>query len=162
MRTYTSIGQSSAVKIIICLVLVAAVLVGAGIFMFMASTKAHENGKVFIDTEAVIEKIIEGEDDTDTAYVKYIVDGKEYNNVQYSGYTSSMKVGDTVTIEYNRDNPSEIRNDLPALIAYVFWGIAGLCLLGVLFIFILAFANRGKKSDFIAAMNQGTIEEVKR
>ncbi|MBQ6569575.1 MAG: DUF3592 domain-containing protein [Clostridia bacterium] len=165
MKTSVSIFQGSAVKTIIALFIGAIITIGIGTAMYL-SNKA-DSKKVYIETEAVIENIIEEYDSADeeyeyTVYVKYVVDGKQYSNIQYPGYSSSMKIGDTVTVEYNRDNPSELRNEIPSFIAYVLFGIGGLCLLGVLFIFILAFANRGKKSDFEAAINQGAIEEVKR
>jgi hypothetical protein len=48
-----------------------------------------------------------GKDCRYTAYVKYIVDGKEYER-DFRYYSSGMYTGEVVTVYYNPDNPGEI------------------------------------------------------
>lgn len=75
-----------------------------------------ENTKNYAKTEAIVSKVELFEDEyydgdthheaTYTVFVKYTVDGKEYNE-EY-GVFYNYKVGDKVTISYNPSNPSEI------------------------------------------------------
>lgn len=100
------------------------VLIVFSIFAFMNNEKTKNYPK----TEAVVSKTELYEDaytDADgnrveatyTVYVKYTVDGVEYEEVygQFSGY----KVGDKKTIVYNPSNPKEISDPPSMILAFI-------------------------------------------
>ena len=92
-------------------------LIGAGIILIIfgciVRSFAKDNAN-YIKTYAVVTKTelfeeADGENDTEalyTVYVKYTVDGTEYEE-EY-GVFSGYKVGDQVTISYDPKNPAEI------------------------------------------------------
>jgi len=94
------------------------------------------NTKDYIKTEAVVsrtelaeEEYYDGENHheaTYTVYVKYTVDGMEYDE-EY-GVFSEYKVGDKVTISYNPNNPSEVAqpNTFVLPLVLIVLGIASL------------------------------------
>lgn len=62
-----------------------------------------------------VENIYNDEEDLDkeeydyTVYVDYEVDGKEYKNIEYDSYDSSMKIGEKIEINYDPNDPSKIQ-----------------------------------------------------
>ncbi len=106
------------------------ILIVVGGFMFFGI----KNTKDYIKIDAVVSKTELYQDayyDNDThydatytVYVKYTVDGKEYNE-EY-GVFSGYKAGDRVTISYNPTNPSEIAQPINMI-----WPIA-LLVLGII------------------------------
>ena len=84
------------------------------IFLAIASAFskiAEEQGKTYLPTEAVITEIkitrnCEGETSYHP-YIKYTVDGKEYNT-ELDFYSSSMHEGQTITILYHPEKPTRI------------------------------------------------------
>lgn len=57
-----------------------------------------------------------------TVFVDYEVDGQKYEHTQYGSYSSSMKVGDTVNIFYNPEEPEHIQAEGFKTIPYVIGG----------------------------------------
>lgn len=60
-----------------------------------------------VNIKGTIEKISFSGTNHPTAYVKYKVNGKEYER-SLPNYNSGMKVGKTVSFYYNKENPGEI------------------------------------------------------
>lgn len=109
------------------------ILIAFGICMFIINT----NNKNYIKIEAVVSKIelIEEShyDANDTyveatynVYVKYNVDGKEYN--EELGEFSTYKENDRITIYYNPDDPSQITQTKSLIlpIAFIIGGCVSL------------------------------------
>lgn len=67
-----------------------------------------------------------------SVFVDYEVDGQKYEHAEYGSYSSSMKVGDTVGVYYNPEEPEHIQAEGFRTIPYVIGG-AGVAavLLGV-------------------------------
>lgn len=63
-----------------------------------------------------------------TVFVDYVVDGKEYKHVQFDSYDSSMKVGQTINIKYDLNDPSKIQsqNGMLFIIAFIIIGFAAI------------------------------------
>ncbi len=84
------------------------IIVAFGILYSHESTKDE-----YATTKATITRIEPYRDrDGDTSYdvyVKYTVDGKEYESYLYY-YSSSMSVGDVETVYYKIDNPAKLRS----------------------------------------------------
>jgi len=89
------------------------ILVTFSVFVF----NSVDHAKNFIKTEAIVTRAdlyedayVDGQgnhqDATYTVYVKYTVDGTEYEE-EY-GVFSNYRAGDKVTISYNPDDPKEI------------------------------------------------------
>ena len=96
-------------------------------------------------TEAVITKIEQTDQrlqDDGTyeysyqVYVSYEVGEQTYNDIEYSSYDSSMKVGDKITITYNEENPSEIGDPNGKTMIYIFLGISSAAILGAIIWFV--------------------------
>lgn len=60
-----------------------------------------------------------------TVFVDYTVDGKEYKHVEYGAYSSSMKVGQSVEIKYDVNDPSKIQSPGGKTIIIVFMILGG-------------------------------------
>lgn len=108
-------------------------LIVFSIFVFMSNNKTRNWPKA----EAVVSKVVLYEEETTdhegnhidatyTVYVKYTVDGTEYET-EY-GVFSGFKEGDKKTIVYNPKNPTEISDPASTLlaIAILVGGIASL------------------------------------
>ncbi len=81
--------------------------------IFCAVCLAQRSGITFAETEGVIVDITSdyiGEEQQHYVYVDYTADGIEYNNVRYNEYNAWMKIGDTVTVNYNVENPTQIES----------------------------------------------------
>ncbi len=68
----------------------------------------------YLSVEGTIVDIVENydpiDDDCDySTYVDYEVEGKEYKNVEYGSYNSSMEIGDRVEVLYSPNNPNHIQ-----------------------------------------------------
>ena len=109
------------------------ILIIFGVVMFCINMK-NQNYIKIDSTVTEVNKIQEAYLDTDgnqveaeySATVKYTVDGKEYTNTLDN--VGKLNVGDTMTIYYNPDNPSEITqtNSIIIPIVIVVIGIASL------------------------------------
>ncbi len=64
------------------------------------------------------------EADSHRVFVKYTVDGKEYNE-ELDNYKSSYSVGDTIKVKYNPENPSDVTSSgyFVVIILFVIGGI---------------------------------------
>ena len=100
------------------------ILIVVGIILFII----NDQHKDFIKTEATVSKTeLYEESYTDTegnyvdatykVYVKYIADGKEYE--EELGILSNVKVGDKRTIVYNPKNPTEISDPVGIILPSV-------------------------------------------
>ena len=115
-------------KGLVSLIPIGLLLIVFGILSFISV----ERTKDYIKTEAVVTKASLYEDaytDADgnhydatyTVYVKYTVDGDEYNR-EY-GIFSNYKEGDKVTIAYNPENPNEIVQPNGVVLPIIFLGL---------------------------------------
>ena len=57
-----------------------------------------------------------------SVFVDYEVDGQKYEHAEYGSYSSSMKVGDTVGVYYNPEEPEHIQAEGFKTIPYVVGG----------------------------------------
>lgn len=100
------------------------ILIAVGVVLFVI----NDHHKDFIKTEATVTKTelyeesytdAEGNyfDETYKVYVKYTVDGKEYE--EELGILSNVKVGDKKTIVYNPNNPTEISEPVGLILPIV-------------------------------------------
>ena len=104
--------------------------------------------------EAVPEEICSGkveayeEYDTEhTVFISYEFDGNSYENVRLSYYTSSMRIGNKVTIYCDPLNPSEFRAKYGLnVVGIVLYVIGGILALGGLVIIICSFTGKSKKA----------------
>lgn len=86
-----------------------------GIIVIVVGFSEKSHAKTYTPVSAVVSQVdvttTFDEDNTPTeehtVYVKYTVNGKEYNEI-LSGSSNSMKEGDTLTVRYNPENPSEV------------------------------------------------------
>ena len=96
------------------------VFLGFSIFL-LAQPKVE-----YLSTTGTIAEIREeysGSEDIDhCVYVDYEVGGKKYEHAQFGSYSSSMKVGDSVTVLFNPENPEEIQAEGFEIIPYVVGG----------------------------------------
>ncbi len=63
-------------------------------------------------------------------YVNYEVDGKKYENMEYPGYSSSMKNGDELEILYQSSNPENFAEKNITGNAMIFLGVGIVLVLG--------------------------------
>ena len=63
-------------------------------------------------------------------YVNYEVDGKKYENMEYPGYSSSMKTGDELEILYQSSNPENFAEKNITGNAMIFLGVGIVLVLG--------------------------------
>ena len=109
------------------------ILIIVGIFLFISDN----HNKDYIKTEATVSRVVlvkeetyDAEGNRDEAmyriYVKYTVDGKEYDNEL--GEMFEHKVGDKINIVYNPNNPNEISQPSNIIFNLVFLigGVASL------------------------------------
>lgn len=100
-------------KVAFTFILVGILLIAISV---LAMTKVKDVDS-FSETQAEItsideEEILDGSDSSSYEYtvkVKYMVNGVEYTDIDYGSYSSSMKVGDSVTVLYNPENPADIQ-----------------------------------------------------
>ena len=109
-------------NVLLIIVGVAVMLAG---FVFLKDSQG-----TFEKTEAVITRIEEyreiGNDDElkHDVYVDYTVNGTEYKDVLFDTYSAGMKVGKTITIEYDVDNNANIRSSGAKFVPYILF-VAG-------------------------------------
>lgn len=97
---------------------VGAIILGAA-FIIIGFTRLSQ-AKNFPEKLAVVTKVdvvttYDAEDnrtDDYTIYVKYTVDGKEYNEI-LNGGSSSMKEGDEIKVHYNPEDPAFVTDATP-------------------------------------------------
>ena len=135
---------------------VARILIPIGIILMVFSVFLYrfvDRTKDFIRTEAVVTKTElyeEGHYDIDDNYVeatytitvRYMVDGKEYEE-EY-GIFSGMKEGDKVTVAYNPDDPTEIVQPTGFIWPYAMMGVGALSFAGGIASLIKAMKRRNK------------------
>ncbi|MBQ8892202.1 MAG: DUF3592 domain-containing protein [Bacilli bacterium] len=117
------------------------------------------NTKNYIKTEAIVSKTelyedayYDGDthyDATYTVYVKYTVDGQEYNE-EY-GVFSGYKEGDKVTISYNPSNPSEIAQPNGFALPIVFFIVGVISLAGG----VISIVKAVKKQKMLKEQEKG-------
>ncbi len=107
----------------ILIIVMGIILAGAAIF---ALTRPKTD---YLTCEGTIVRIEEdldlAADDTNViykVYVDYTVDGKEYKEVDYGSYNSSMKEGGKVTVYYDPADPSKIQAEGFETVPYVVLG----------------------------------------
>ena len=85
--------------------------------------------KEYLTTTGTIVNIVESMDVTtdstnSKAIIDYTVNGKEYKNVEYGAYNSSMKIGDEVLVYYEPNDPTHIQAEGFQKVPYVVLGIS--------------------------------------
>lgn len=115
---------------IIPFILIAFGLAFAGLSIFsMVSTKDYDGrttAKIvdIVETQEMVNEA-DGSNTVETVYTRYIsfkAGGKRFNNVEFGTCGSSTKIGDTVEIVYDRDNPEhykEAGNKTPMVVGGV-------------------------------------------
>ncbi|MCQ2552386.1 MAG: DUF3592 domain-containing protein [Clostridia bacterium] len=91
-------------------VLISILLVIAGLAVYFCYDPEDYDGST-VGTITRIEEAIGGGKGGDTFYkvlINYAAGGREYKDVEYSSYTSDMRVGQTVTVRYKTKDPSQI------------------------------------------------------
>ena len=140
----------------------ARILIPAGLILMVASVFvfiAVDNTKDYVKTEAVVSKVElyeeahydtvteQHEEATYTVTVKYTADGTEYEEVLGDGLVG-YKVGDTTTICYNPEDPTQISQPsglwLPIVILAA--GIAAV-IGGIFSIFVAVKKNKALKEQ---------------
>ena len=101
-------GKIQRVLIIVIMILAGAAFMAFGVYSALQPEKATVTVKAQI---VDIQEEPDAVNDT-TEYHVFVdytdADGKEHKNVEYPGYDSGMKVGDTIEIKYNAENPEEL------------------------------------------------------
>lgn len=113
MSIFGKTARGRLLKNAIALILVGVIMLGLAIFFIFSKSDVEyveTTGKI-VNIEEMRNLTAEPDEEewTYTVYVDYTVDGKEYKNVEYGAYDSSMEIGDEVTIEYNAEDPAQIQ-----------------------------------------------------
>ena len=100
-------------KIYDLLSIIGFIVLGLALIVICIIIIVKPDDRVFVETTGTIVNIVEEYSSFDDSnnyqvFVDYSVDGKDYKNVEYGAYNSKMKVGDSVTILYNQDDPTDI------------------------------------------------------
>ena len=91
-----------------------------------------------VDYQTTTGTIVDIQEETDAedftsgqTYVDYTVDGKEYTHVEFGSYSSSMKLGDKVTVLYDPADPTHIQAEGTEFVPYVVLVVGILILLSI-------------------------------
>lgn len=98
------------------------IFVVAAIFIGVSNSNTE-----YLETTGTIVEIEEfyniSEETTDhTVYVDYEAEGQKFEHAQYGSYSSSMNIGDSVTVFYDPANPEQIQAEGFEIIPYVIGG----------------------------------------
>lgn len=97
------------------------------------------------ETEAVITDI--SRSGRKTAYVSYTYEAVEYQDIPTGFYSSTMNVGDVITIQVDKASPDSIVN---TYFFFIFGGV--FAFIGVIFLIVGKFSGRGVHSFAAAEM----------
>ncbi len=113
---------SKAVSIIVGLMF----LVGGMIFFLKYDPAAYDTEATGTIVDIVERYEMTGDDNqlVHDVYIDYTAGGKSFEHVEYFGYNSKMKVGDTVHFFYMSEDPSQIASDNKESTPYFGLGIA--------------------------------------
>ena len=111
------------------------ILMVVSIFVF----RSVDHTSSFKKTESVVSRLEPAEDEytddqgqhhdaTDHVYIKYTVDGKEYE--EEFGVFSGYKIGDKISICYNPSNPKEISSPATILLPILMLGAGAAAFIG--------------------------------
>ena len=122
-------------KFYLVFIIFSLVFVGLGTYGIFKPEEKYE------ETIGTIVRIEEGYSTSDdgityTPYINYKVNNKEYKDVQYGAYNSSMKVGDEVKVYYLFDDPTYIQAEGYKNVPYIVLGISLIFLSISIFLFI--------------------------
>ena len=117
---YTSMNKR---RFLVILVFVAIILMVISLFGIFGPKKEY------LTTTGTIVNIVESMDVTtdsinSKAIIDYTADGKEYKNVEYGAYNSSMKIGDEVLVYYEPNDPTHIQAEGFQNVPYVVLGVS--------------------------------------
>ena len=106
-------------------ILIGSIFIVVGLLFF----KTYDPDAYDVKTMATIVQIDEEYDIIDeeydyTVYVDYIANGKEYKNINYGAYNSSMDVGDEVELYYMSSDPTQIATPDKDIAPYIGLGAA--------------------------------------
>ena len=116
-----------------------------GIAFVIASVFVLKAPKVErVETEATVVEINEDYDSinettTYEVFVDYEVDGKQYTHAEYGSYTTGMKVGDKVTVEYNPEDPSDVQAPGADNIPYIILAVGAVAVILGIVLLVRAF-----------------------
>lgn len=94
---------------IIFLMIIGVILAGASVWATIENKKANA---VYEEIDATITEIQEtgmAKNKEYHVFVDYYIGFRAFHHVEYGGYSSSMKKGDTITVLYNVDDPTKIK-----------------------------------------------------
>lgn len=95
-----------------------------------------------------------------TVYVTYEVDGKTYENVRLSYYTSSMYVGKGITLYYNPQNPGNIKVEEGMTVVTVLTSVMGGIFALVGFLVMFFSFKRGSKLKKTGKRFEGQVLSI--
>ena len=110
---------------------VTALVLGIILIVFGFVSRHKQND--YTETDAVITNIetepgTGDESDTHRVFVKYTVDGKEYNE-ELDSYKSSYRIGDTIKVKYDPADPGNVTSS-GFFIVIILFVIGGILTLG--------------------------------
>lgn len=119
------------------------VFLAVGVLFLVLGIKALSAPKIeFATTEGVVVEIevlpSTTAEDTNNyqVYVDYVVDGVRYEHAKYGAYSSSMNIGDTVTVLYDPADPTHIEAEGSEIVPYIIVAAGAIAvLLSVVFFF---------------------------
>ena len=86
-----------------------------------------------------------------TAYVSYTYEAKEYEDIPTGFYSSTMEVGDMITIQVDKASPDSIVN---TYFFFIFGGV--FAFIGVIFLIVGKFSGRGVSTFASAEITEFT------
>lgn len=111
-----------------------------------------------LTAEATIDRIVEerfGGETTHTLYISYTdASGERHENIEFGAYSSGMKEGDTVEIEYEADNPETISSPNSGFIPYLIFAVGAIALIASILMGIKAVRTRSDEYNELNRVDQ--------
>ena len=134
--------------IMILFTLIGLVFIGAGAYIIYEDAEFKESSKETTATITGIDSRGSGDDTEYIVYVEFEVDGTTVSGT-FGSYNSLMKTGDSVSVYYNPENPSDFRSGSISIVGIIFIGIGGVFfVVGGIFV-IISLKNGSKKKRLL-------------
>ena len=131
-------------KRIFAIVGIIALLIGLATLIIGLFSVMHS-----VEVEAVISDV--SRSGRKTAYVSYTYEAKEYEDIPTGFYSSTMEVGDMITIQVDKASPDSIVN---TYFFFIFGGV--FAFIGVIFLIVGKFSGRGVSAFASAEITEFT------
>ena len=150
-------------KICLTMALFPVAFIAVGMLLIGIGIKTRREYKATKEvTATVVESKFDSWYDVDTErhyrgydiYVDYTYEGEEYSNIYYATKSSSIDVGEAVTVRIHPDNPGKVFTPTPSTILYI--GIPFVAV-GLFFLFILLPMSISDAGIFDAGRDAGFI-----